>query len=94
MAQASKGELHSNKVLVHKLQSILPKQNQKQILHESNKFIVCTPFLLMGGGGLNLLSNFQKGGGRGLDRISVFRGGLLGRGGDLFQWGLVFILKK
>ena len=37
----------------------------------SGIIIVCTPFLL--GGGLSLLLSFQKGG---LDRISVFRGGL------------------
>ena len=46
--------------------------------------IVCTlPFLLGGGGELNLKPNFQKGG---LDRILTFRGGLLRkRGGDSFQ---------
>ena len=34
---------------------------------------------------------FKKGG---LDRISVFKGGLLERGGDLFQVGLQFLHKQ
>ena len=53
------------------------------------------PFLLKGGGGLNLQTKFQKGG---LDRISTFRGGGLGlfadlrgawqeRGGGVFEGG-------
>ena len=42
--------------------------------------IVCTPFF-PGGWGLSLLTNFSK---RGLDRIPIFRGGLLGKRGDLF----------
>ena len=36
------------------------------------------PFLLGGGGRLNLRPNFQKKGEEG-DRISIFRGGLLGK---------------
>ena len=42
--------------------------------------IVCTPppHILLGAGGLNLLSNFLKGG---LDQISIFREGLLGKTG-------------
>ena len=58
-----------------------------------NNFIVCTPLPLSacpGGGeeeGLSLLPNFQKkygGGGGGLNRISIFRGGLPGKTvGDL-----------
>ena len=39
--------------------------------------IVCTPLLL--GGSLSLLPNSLKGGG--LDQISIFRGGLLGKRG-------------
>ena len=42
------------------------------------------PFLLLGEvgeGGLNVQPNFQKGG---LDRISTFRGGLLGKSGVTF----------
>ena len=51
--------------------------------------IFCTP---VSAGGLNLLPGFLKGGG--LDQISVFRRGLLGKRGDLFQEGLQFLRKK
>ena len=60
-------------------------------------FIACTsspPFLQ---GGLNLLPNFQKGGGggEGLGRTLVFRGGCGERGGDLYEEvGCNFILKS
>ena len=43
-------------------------------------------------GGLNLLPNFQKGGG--LDRTSVFRGDCWERGGDFFQGGFNFSTKN
>ena len=43
-------------------------------------------------GGMSLLPNFQKGG---LDRISAFRGGLLGKGGITFSgMGLQVLDKK
>ena len=49
---------------------------------------------------LSLLPNFQQGrvgvgwGGGGLDRISIFRGGLLGKTGVTFSRGLQFLYKK
>ena len=52
--------------------------------HE-DKFIVCTPRHLSGGGGLNLQPNFQKGG---LDKTWTFRVGLLGKRGWLFSGGV------
>ena len=42
-------------------------------------------------GGLNLLLNFQKGG---LDRISIFSGGLLGKREVNFSGGFNFYIKK
>ena len=51
------------------------------------------PFLLWGGGGLNLQSNFQKGRER-LDRTSTFRGGLLGKRGVNFFRGAAIFTKK
>ena len=49
------------------------------------------PFLL-GGGGLNLQPNFQKGGG--FDRTSTF-GGVAGKeGGEFFQGGVHFSQKE
>ena len=73
--------------------------------------IMCTPLKLgihnscqlsnpvlggQGGGGLSLRSNFQKKrGGGGLERISIFRGGLLGkRRSDFFQGELKLLHKK
>ena len=58
----------------------------------SNKFIVCTPFSAgcEGGGwgvGLSLRPIFQKRGGWGLGRISIFKGGCWERGGWLFFRG-------
>ena len=46
------------------------------------------PFLLgeEGGGGVEPPMKFSKGGG--LGRISIFRGGLLGKRGDFFQGGM------
>ena len=49
--------------------------------------IVCSPppaSFCRGGGGLNLLPIFQKGG---FDRTSAFRGGLLGKSGVTFSKG-------
>ena len=48
-----------------------------------SKLIVCTPTSFCWEG-LSLLPNFQNGG---LDRISIFRGGLLGKRGGDFLWG-------
>ena len=47
--------------------------------------------LLPGGGGLSVLPNFQK---EGLDRISIFRGGLVGKRAVTFLGGLSFYIKK
>ena len=53
----------------------------------------------MGGVGVGFLPNFQKGGavegGGGLDRISIFRGELLGKRGLIFfRKGCSFYLKN
>ena len=54
--------------------------------------ILCTP-PLSAGGALSLQSNFQKG--RGLDRTSTFRRGLLGkRGATFFRGGCNFHIKN
>ena len=53
--------------------------------------IACNTNLSAGGGRLSLLPNFQKGA---LDRISIFRGRLLGKGGDLFRGGFSFYIKN
>ena len=57
---------------------------------------MCTlPFCRRGGegkGGLSLQPNFQKG--CGLDRISIFREGLLGKRGWFFQGGCSFYIKN
>ena len=57
-----------------------------------SKLIVCTSPPLSARG-FSLLPNFQKGG-RGLDRISIFRGGLLGKRGVTFFRGLQFLQQK
>ena len=74
-------------VLCHGMELILVTSNQKVSL-TNPEYIVCTPppprphFLLWGGGGVNLQFSKREG----LDKISTFRGGLLGkRGGDIFQ---------
>ena len=54
-------------------------------------FIVCIPHFLQGGRGLNLQPNFQKGR---LDRISIFRGELLGKRGWTFSGGCSFYIKN
>ena len=60
------------------------------------KPLVCTPLpLSVGGEGVELPTNFSKRG-RGLDRISIFRGGCWERGrcGDFLQGRLQFLHKK
>ena len=75
----------------------------KSLISHFKKSIVCKTqrepsFLLMvvvvRGGGLNLPPNFPKGG-RGLDRISIFRGGLQEKSDNFFQGGIaVFTIWK
>ena len=70
---------------------------QYPIRHHSRNPIVCAPpplpFLLEEGGRTPYQIPKREGGG--LDRTSIFRGGLLGkRGSDLFQGGLQFLDKK
>ena len=53
--------------------------------------IVCTPVLL--GWGLSLLPNFEKGGG--VDKISIFRGGMLVKREVIFSGkGCSFYIKN
>ena len=77
-------------VLCHGMELILVTSNQKVSL-TNPEYIVCTPtptpppLSAMGGGrggGVNLQFSKREG----LNKISTFRGGLLGkRGGDIFQ---------
>ena len=72
-------------VLCHGMELILVTSNQKVSL-TNPEYIVCTPppplSAMGGGGGVNLQFSKREG----LDKISTFRGGLLGkRGGDIFQ---------
>ena len=66
--------------------------------HQSWLFVVCRnsvhpPLSAKGGGGVNLLQNFQKADGGGLNRISIFREELLGKRGCLFSGGCSFYIK-
>ena len=66
----------------------------KQVFQKLIQFLVCPPpSPPPSAGQLEPPTKFSKNGG-GLDRISKFRGELLGNRGELFHWGLQFLYKK
>ena len=70
---------------------------QYPIRHHSRNPIVCAPPppVELEEGGRTPNQKTKREGGGGLDRTTIFRGGLLGkRGSDLFQGGLQFLDKK
>ena len=89
-------------IQMKKNQQYLPQEVQyclrkfsisKRFVHDTVHSVHPPLFLFEGGGGgvaaVNLLPIFQKKGG-GLDRNSVFRGGLLRKRGQLFSGGAIF----
>ena len=83
----------SNMPLNFKEESATLKWRYK--LFKSSSTIVCNPLFSAGGGGVGVEppTIFSKSKGS-VDRISIFRGGLLGKRGVIFFTGLQFIHKK